>query len=273
MPPIGTRAHVEAHFLGAGRLVDLAYLALGQRDEPRARAAAGEARTLIDRAIRRSPFARALPRYASQLADLDELQGDAQAAYEVYARLAPQHTLSAVQSAMLSWRLSQATPVIRNGLESVETAIQQVNAESAEDVALEGWTFRVNAAESIPIRPKNEKLCLLEWVQDISRSLLPPVANAGALANAASGAPPHCGSGAIAQRIAEVVCVAAITAQDSLPTGDGRRDVLQAMRTNRLRWAGLQPMPVLPALPAPSGSAKRAPMRTVEIAEREAGRV
>jgi tetratricopeptide (TPR) repeat protein len=241
------KAHVEAHFLAAGRHVERAYLALAAADAAQARAAAVEARRLIDRAVEGSPFANVLPQYASQIAELDELEGDSQQAHAVYARLAPQHAWSAVQAAMLSWQMPAAAPALRNGLEGIESAIQRIEKDPG-DGAVEGWTFRVSASESIAVHPKNEKLCLLEWVQAISRVLLLTQSSGTATAKPTpKAAPARCGSGAIAQRIADVVCVAATTAQDRLPPADRRRAVLKDWRAQQLSCAaGVQALPVLP---------------------------
>lgn len=261
-------AHVEAHFLGAGRHMELAYAALGQGDEPKAKAAANEARKLINRAVSRSSFAETLPRYANQIAELRELEGDARGAYEGYARLANLHALSALQSAMVSWRLPQADAARRHGLEAVEGAISRIEKEPlAADVgAVEGWSFRVGPVDVVDIHAKSEKLCLLEWAQEISKALLSPpnigTPNAIGVGSTSTlvAAPVRCGNNAAAQRIREIVCVQAATALERLQRGDQNREALEDWSLNRLHCsAGLRP---LPSLPAPGASTKPTALRS-----------
>lgn len=249
-------AHVEAHFLGAGRHMELAYAALGQGDEPKAKAAANEAQKLMDLSVKRSPFAETLPRYANQIAELRELEGDSRGAYEGYARLGNLHALSALQSAMVSWRLPQNDPARRHGLEAVEGAISRIEKEPSDPgaSAVEGWSFRVGPVDVVDIHPKSEKLCLLEWAQEISKSLLPPpnigTPNATGVGSTSTlvAAPVHCGNNAAAQRIREIVCVQAATAMDRFPRGDLNRNLLEDWSTNRLHCAaGLRPLPTLRA--------------------------
>ena len=204
------------------------------------------------------------------MAELQELEGDSLAAQDAYARLAPQHALSAVQSAVLSWRLPETSPAVGHALEAVEAAILRIAREPGDADAVEGWTFRVGATDLIDIRSTNEKVCLLEWVQEVSKSLLPPQERGAAMTNSTTNAASaRCGNGAIAQRIVEVVCVEATTAQDRLAPADRRRDVLEDWRAKRLACAaGLKPMP---ALPASAGSVKATALYTAPRTESEAG--
>ena len=263
-------AHVEAHFLGAGRHMELAYAALGQGDERKAKAAANDARKLMDRAVSRSAFAETLPRYASQIAELRELEGDERGAYEGYARLANLHALSALQSAMVSWRLPQADAALQRGLEDVEGTISRIKKEpaDADAGAVEGWSFRVGPRplDVVAIRLKSDKLCLLEWAQEISKSLLsaPNIGtpNAIGLGNTSTllAALVRCGNNAAAQPIREIVCVQAATALDRLQRGEQNREALEDWRINHLHCsAGLRP---LPTLPVPGASTKPTVLRS-----------
>jgi tetratricopeptide (TPR) repeat protein len=163
---------VEAHFLAAGRDVERAYYALERGEEAQAREDISEARRLIDSALVRSPAAADLPRYANQRAELLELQGDAEAANRIFARLAPTHPLSAVQAAMVSWRLSTPGTAIRYGLDMVKSALSRLEAdpEAADDS--QGWSFRIGGAQQVSVSGKVDKACLTDWVAQTSRALL-----------------------------------------------------------------------------------------------------
>jgi tetratricopeptide (TPR) repeat protein len=240
------KAHVEAHFLAAGRDIDLAYVALSQGDELQARLAAAEARRLIDRAVSQSPFAETLPRYANQIGELYELEGDFRRAYAGYAKLAP-HSLSALQAAFVSWRLPEDRIALRNSLEATEVATGR--AETGDLGDTEGWSFRISAIDIVDVHPKAEKLCLLAWAVEISKSLQSPSENENTTATPSgpTASPEPCGKGAVADRAREIVCVQVLTAQQAISPSDARQKVLENWRASRLRCGQeLQPLPVLP---------------------------
>ena len=240
-------AHLEARFLAVGRLVELAYQALGEGDDERARARATDARNLVEQARKLSPLGHVLPHHAGDIAELDELTGDAQAAHATHLRLAPRHPLSAAQAAMLSWRLPAPVATLRDGLEAVESATRQLDSAPADVVATEGWAFRVGPTELIDVRPKGEKLCLLGWVGALSHALQVP-----GPAAAAPPVPTACGPDAASRRIAEIVCVQVIGALHGLSGDDTRRAVLEDWRTQVLACApGLQPLPTAPPATPP----------------------
>lgn len=239
------KAHVEAHFLAAGRHIEIAYAELAQGAQPAATSAATEARALIDRARAQSPYAEALPRYANQIAELHELEGDFAGAYASYARLAPLHALSALQATFVAWRLPEPGAEIGRSLEDTEVAIGRVAKDSAESIATEGWNLRVGADETIDVRSRAEKICLLQWAVEISKSLqsasrgtMPIDVTAPALA--------ECGTGAVAARTREIVCVQVLTAGRVERPAHDRQEILEAWRASRLRCDGaLRPLPAL----------------------------
>jgi hypothetical protein len=237
--------HVEAHFLAAGRSIDLAYRALSEGDVPRARDVAAEARQLVDRASRRSAFAMALPRYASQIGALDELEGDDAAAGEVYEKLASADPASAAGGAFVSWRLPQRSGALTRGLEGLEDAIRQVqnNPHPAE-----GWSFRVGANDVLNLLPNDDKLCLLGWAYEVSRALQLSFGGQDApTPKSVASTRSSCGDGVVAARTVEIVCVQVLNAEQVLPQSHPWRSALQNLRTNPLRCApDLQPLPVLP---------------------------
>jgi tetratricopeptide (TPR) repeat protein len=267
------QAHVEAHFLAAGRNIDLAYASLGQGAETQARSAAAEARRLIERAVSHSPFAETLPRYANEIAELYELEGDSSGAYRDYAKLAPLQPLSALQAAFVSWRLPNATTALKLSLETTEVAVARVEKEPQEASDAEGWSFRVGATDLVDVRPKAEKICLLTWAIEISRSLQSTSDSAVFGENASpplgglAASPEPCGKGAVAGRTRDIVCVQVLTAQRAISPSDPRQKVLENWRATRLHCGQeLQPLPVL----APHGAeAKRTVLQRRWRYERE----
>ena len=246
------KAHVEAHFLAAGRHVDIAYAALGHRDEAQARLAASEARRLIERVVSQSPFAETLPRYANQIAELHELYDNAPGAYASYARLAPLHSLSALQAAFVSWRLQAADTALKHSLEAIEAAIERVEKGPTEASETEGWLFRISATDLIDVRSEPEKLCLLAWAIEISRSLQStldsgiPTENTTSSASSQVAAFEPCGKGGVAARTQEIVCVQVLTARRAISTVDARQQVLERWTAARLKCEqDLQPLPGL----------------------------
>jgi tetratricopeptide (TPR) repeat protein len=245
-------AHLEAHFLAAERYIDLAYAALGRSDEPQARSAATQARAMMDSAVSRSSFASTLPRYANEMAELYELEGDAARAYAGYARLAALQPLSALQAAFVSWRLAQPRSELRYGLENAEAAIAQIEKEPERVIELEGWSFRVAATQLVDTRFKVEKLCLFAWAVEISKSLQSTSESKTPIATPARpapvGSPAPCGEEAVelAARMRDIVCVQVLTAQRAIPSSDSRQEVLDEWRGAPLQCPPeLQPMPVL----------------------------
>lgn len=260
--------HVEAHFLAAGRHLDRAYAELQGGNEAPARQDVSDAQSLIDRALAHSPFARDLPRYANQRAELLEFQGEFATAYEAYARLAPTQPLSAVQSALVSWRLAQPESRIRHGLETAQTALTRLENESID--AKVGWSFRISGTETVPIYGKGDKLCLSDLVIRLSQALVAvgegvsgeepsaPVVAASPSANVVAGAkfelPEHCTRGAAVGPIRDIVCVQVLAAQQALTASDARMPVLENWRRARLRCDHtLSAPPVLP----PRGAAEK----------------
>jgi hypothetical protein len=236
-------AHVEAHFLAAGRDIDLAYVALSRDDLARAQALVADARLLMDRATRQSSFATALPRYANQIGALDELEGDNAGAYAVYEKLLALDPQSALAAAFVSWRLPAAGVAMTRSLEGLEQARGRVAKNSP---AAEGWSFRVQATELVDVRPQDEKLCLLAWAYDVSRVLQRAADGEQASEHDPASARMLCGEGAVAARTREIVCVQVMNAQHALPPVDARQAVLETWRTNQLRCGeGLRPLPVL----------------------------
>jgi hypothetical protein len=253
-------AHVEAHFLAAGRHVDLAYAALSEGSEARARSAAVEARKLIERAVGKSAFAETLPRYANQIAELYELEGNSPGAYSGYAKLAPLHSLSALQAALVSWRLPEADTALQRSLEAAEAAVTRIENEPKDISESEGWSFRISATELVDVRPKAEKICLLSWAVEISKSLQSISGSGLPAENTAGGAPglaalpERCGKGAVAARTREIVCVHVLTAQREMLPSDARQKVLGNWKATRLQ-CGRDQRP-LPALPPDGAAAK-----------------
>ena len=245
-------AHVEAHFLAADRNIDMAYTALSQGDTVRAQSSAAEAHRLIARALSQSSFADTLPRYANWIGELDELEGDNPAAYDVYSKLAPRDPPSALQAAFVSWRLPELNTQVKRSLESIEAAINRLAEEPANVVATVGWSLRVSAIEAIPVRSKEEKLCLLALARDISNALqstltaTPGARSSSLSADRASSV--ACGDSAAADRSREIACVEVLNAQRAVSPSDTRQKVLEDWRTTHLRCGQeLQPLPVLPS--------------------------
>lgn len=238
-------AHVWSHFLAADRRLDLAYQALEGGDAGAARTQAAHAQQIIDRAVKRASFAGTQPSYANQVAALQDFVGQTDAAYQGFAQLAALHPLSALQAALLAWRLVEPEAALRNSQEAVEGAIQFLERQPAEQVAREGWALRLDATHVLAVYPRDEKLCLLGWVQQLSRAL--QGASDSAATPVPAQAPQVCGSGLAARRSVELVCVQALTAQARLPVGDPRAAVLAAWRQAPLACpADLQPLRALP---------------------------
>lgn len=250
------RAHTEAHFLAAGRHIDLAYIALGQGDASLARSEANSAGTLIDRALGAAEFARDDPRYATVRADLYELQGDTAKAYEVHVRLAPKLPYSALQALFLSWRLDPDKLAL--SLENVATAVKLLQKTELN----EGWTLRVGAGEIIAFHSREEKLCLLSWAAKISTDL-----------KAGQGAPTvtdECGTpvmrgaptaardaarNAAKTLIHHAVCVEILNAHEATPLPDMRRERLEQWTRGPLACSpDYRALPSLPLLQPPQGS-------------------
>jgi tetratricopeptide (TPR) repeat protein len=254
-------AHVEAHFLAVGRDLDLAYIALSQADVARAQSLTGDARQLIRRALKQSPYAEALPRYANQIGSLEELEGNDAAAYAVYENLLPVDPESALSGAFVSWRLSAANNAVMRTLEGLEQARGQVekNARPAE-----GWLFRVQATELIDVRSSAEKLCLIGWAYDVTTALQRASSTEPASETESASSRTTCGTGAVAARSRQIVCVQVLNAQRALPESDVRQAVLGYWRTIHLRCGNdLQPLPVLaPRPPDPKHSARFIPRST-----------
>lgn len=245
-------AHVEAHFLAAGRHIEIAYAELAQGAKPQALSAAAEARKLIDRARTQSPYAESLPRYANQIAELYELEGNVAGAYASYAKLAPLHPLSALQATFVAWRLPGPGTALDRSLEGTEVAIGRVEKESAESIATEGWSFRVGATETIDLRSKAEKICLLQWAVEISKSLqsasgtATPIEGAAPAPPGPATSPANCGTDAVAARMRQIVCVQVLTAGRVVGPDDDRQEILENWRTSQLRCdRALQPLPAL----------------------------
>lgn len=251
-------AHVEAHALAMGRQVDLAYDAMARADFAQARAAAAQARRLADQARLRSPADMTLPRYAHQLAELQELEGDSAGAYAAFARLAALQPLSALQSTFVSWRLAEPATALRSGLEAAEAAGSQLGAAPTGPAASEGWVFRLAGTELLDVGGLPDKRCLLAWATAVSRSLQAAVEGGAPGANL----PQACGEDAVAARLRDVVCVQVLTAKAQLPATDVRQSVLDIWFTGGLRCAtGLQALPTLP----PAGAIKPAATARVHL--------
>ena len=91
---------------------------------------------------------------------------------------------------------------VGHSLENLEAAIGRMRSESAQGSATEGWIFRVGDADLVDVRTKTEKLCLLAWAAEVSRSL----GSGWEAAVPKDGAPPvDCGAGALAARLREIV--------------------------------------------------------------------
>jgi len=246
--------HVEAHFLAAGRQLDLAYAALGRGDAAPAREAALQSRRHVDLALARAPDVVALPRYASQLAELLELEGRDAAALQAYARLAPQQTLSALLAAFVAWRVAEPATAVRHAREAAEGALQRMEAPAAGALqtsgaaagpATEAWLFRLGPTDLVDVRSQADQRCLLAWAVEVSRSLQDPLAAAAALP--AAPVPSPCQGLAGADSLRDVVCVQLLAAQQALAAADPRRPVLARWHAQGLRCpAELQALPTLP---------------------------
>jgi|GEM_PF-6051470 len=248
-------AHAEAHALALGRQIDLAYEALGRSDPAQARAAAAQARALADRALGKSAADMSLPRYAHQLAELQELEGDTAGAYAAYARLAALQALSALQSAFVSWRLAEPAAALRSGLEAAEAAGARVDAAGGSAAEAEGWVFRLTATELVDVRGPLDKRCLLAWAAQVSTSLQAGVEGSAAEAAAGKTPPRPCADNAEAARLRDIVCVQLLSAAQQIGADDTRQAVLAQWRAGGLRCApGLLPLPTLP----PAGAIKPA---------------
>ena len=244
--------HVEAHFLAAARHLDRAYSALERREEDQARQDIAAARQLMDNALTASPFAEKLPRYANQRAELAELEGDFKGAYAVYERLATTHSLSAMQSALASWRLSEPGVAIRHGLEASQAALIRLDKDTNEAGDTVGWSFRIDGTQVVTVNGKFDKACLVDWVVQISQALLAAgeadgEKNATAIAPGKTpGAPEHCSHEVATGPIRDVVCVQALTAQTALAASDSRAKVLEEWRKTRLHCGPeLKPLPLM----------------------------
>ena len=167
---------------------------------------------------------------------------------------------------MLAWRLPHPEPALRDSREAVEMAIVRLEHESDDQASLEGWGFRLSAFEVVNIHSRNEKLCLLGRLLEVSTSLHDangaaepnPLTSKAPGAAAANSTTITCGSGALAQRTLEVVCVEILVAIERIPGADRRRPVLENWATSRLGCPqGLSPLPALPtsATPAKTTSA------------------
>lgn len=271
------REHLEAHFLAAGRYVDRAYDALLRGGETEAWSDALTAANLIKRVLDRVPFAKDLPRYANQRAELFELQGDVDGAYGVFAQLAPTHPLSAVQAAMVSWRLPNPGIRIKDGLESAEAVLSRLANDPKQTSDAVGWIFRIfraePVAESVVVRGTVDKVCLTSRVVEVSQALVNAseggqaggastkgeVASAGAAAEALgtvkTGAPEPCQRPASVGLIHDVVCGHLLAAQQGVPDSDAmRKKILDAWRATRLHCDGhLKAAPVL----TPGGGSRK----------------
>lgn len=242
-------AHIEAHFLAASRHIDLAYIALAQGAESPARSAIAQAQQLIERAVKQSPFAQTLPRYANQMGELQEVEGNPGGAYKTYSGLAAVHPLSALQAALLSWRLPDNSSALRHGREMSESALSRVmqsEQSPAESGDAQGWTFRVGATDPVELHPRAEKACLLAWTIAISTSLQGSAADSPASGPllAPAPAPAPCGKSAAADLVREIVCVQVLTALQATPLSNPRHKTLEAWRSDCS--PDLRPLQALP---------------------------
>ena len=237
-------AHVEAHFLAAGRDIDLAYVALSQGDIESAKTAIADAHRLIDHATAQVPFATALPRYAIQVGALNELAGNDTGAYAVYEKLVSVDPQSALSAAFVSWRLPDPDAVRNRSLEGLEEGMRQIQKGSN---SAEGWSFRVSGTDLVDLHPKDEKVCLLAWAYDLTSRLQQPAdGERRATHSDFVAVPASCREGAVAARTREVVCVQVLNAQHALPQLDSRQLLLENSRLNDLRCQpDLQPLPIL----------------------------
>jgi hypothetical protein len=183
---------------------------------------------------------------------LAELAGDFKGAYAVYERLATTHSLSAMQSALASWRLSEPGVAIRHGLEASQAALIRLDKDTNEAGDTVGWSFRIDGTQVVTVNGKFDKACLVDWVVQISQALVAAgeadgEKNATAIAPGKTrGAPEHCSHEVATGPIRDVVCVQALTAQTALAASDSRVKVLEEWRKTRLRCGPeLKPLPLM----------------------------
>jgi tetratricopeptide (TPR) repeat protein len=232
--------HVQAHVLAAGRRADRAYAELLRGAEVQARGDVVEALRLLDRLEERVGFAKDLPQVASQRAELLELQGDVSRAYDTYARLPSADILSALQAAMISWRLASQDSRSARGVEKAESALTRLEDRGASEEDSEGWLFRVRETDFIRVRDRIDKICLASRTVEISRTLTAATEqNAREVTTALrQGQPEPCPRRAQIEMINEVLCVQVAAALAVVPVSDAaRRTVLQAWRADRLHCA------------------------------------
>jgi hypothetical protein len=241
--------HVEAHMQAAARLVDQAYAALASNRLDVARSLDAEARALVERAAAHAPFSATVPRYVNQIAELDELEGRPEAAYERYKSVGNLHPLSALQAAWMSWRVTHEPAVaLRNSLEMLEAAVSQLQAAQGASQA-EGWLFRLDGTDVVDLHPKGEKLCILQWTQHVTKSFLDGIAAGGSPVRTDEGAtrPASCaGQSAAVDRVAEILCVQLFSAKAELAATDQRLPRIEHWKLNRLTCpAAVKPLPRL----------------------------
>ena len=248
--------HVQAHVLAAGRRGDRAYAALLRGDEARARADVTEAIALLDGL---AATGRTLTRVARQRAELFELLGANDKAYTTYGALASGDVLSAVQAAMVSWRLPSR---IQRGLESAQSALSRLETQPSTAGDPVGWSFRVRETEPVIVRGSIDKKCLTSRIVEISQAL---VAASQEYQGEAAGetsrvtarpepprsdvtAPEYCPRTAAMAEIRDVVCVqllAALSVDASFT--NPRRRVLDVWRLDHIRCdTSLRAPPILP---------------------------
>lgn len=219
-------AHAEAHMQAVARYVDEALIALSAQDGNSAKIAATRARQFVDHAAKFAPVAATLPRYSSYYGELEELEGNYRAAYDRYKANGALDPLSALQAALLAWRLDNPASAFRDSQELLETAVARIGAESPTES--EGWVFRVSGTEAIDVRAKADKLCLFYWTQKITGTLASPTATVDGNPYAR---PAACQDTPAGKRVTDIICVQVVSAQAALPSSDLRLAALQAWRS------------------------------------------